>query len=202
DPDYATPLIKKKRIAVVGGGNVAMDAARVALRMPGTEEVFIVYRRSRDEMPARIEEVHHGEQEGLKFMLLTNPVKVLGDEKGWVKALECIKMELGEPDASGRRRPVPIKDSEFILDVDCVIMALGTSPNPLISMTTPDMEVTAKGTIVADDDTGKTTKEGVFAGGDIVTGAATVILAMGAGKNAAAAIDEYIRAKKTGAGTK
>ncbi len=202
DPDYATPLIKKKRIAVVGGGNVAMDAARVALRMPGTEEVFIVYRRSRDEMPARIEEVHHGEQEGLKFTLLTNPVKVLGDEKGWVKALECIKMELGEPDASGRRRPVPIKDSEFILDVDCVIMALGTSPNPLISMTTPDMEVTARGTIVANDDTSKTTNEGVFAGGDIVTGAATVILAMGAGKNAAAAIDEYIRAKKTGAGTK
>ncbi len=197
DPDYATPLLKKKRIAVVGGGNVAMDAARTSLRILGTEEVYIVYRRSRDEMPARIEETKHGEEEGLKFMLLTNPVKVLGDDKGWVKALECIRMELGEPDDSGRRRPVPIKDSEFVLDVDCVIMALGTSPNPLVPMTTPGIQVTPKGTIVVDNETCQTDKEGVFAGGDIVTGAATVILAMGAGKTAAQAIDQYVRAKKS-----
>ncbi|MFQ5957014.1 MAG: NADPH-dependent glutamate synthase [Candidatus Brocadiales bacterium] len=196
DPEYVTPLLKKRRIAVVGGGNVAMDAARTALRMNGTDEVYIVYRRSREEMPARIDEIKHGEEEGINFMLLTNPVRILGDENGWAKALECIKMELGEPDASGRRRPVPIEGSEFILDVDCVIMAIGTSPNPLISTTTLDMRVTPKGTIVVDDKTGQTTKEGVFAGGDIVTGAATVILAMGAGKHAARAIDQYVRTKQ------
>ena len=198
DPNYATPLLKRKRIAVVGGGNVAMDSARTSLRMPGTEEVYILYRRSREEMPARIEEIKHGDEEGIKFMLLTNPIKILGDDKGWVKAVECLKMELGEPDDSGRRRPIPIKGSEFVLDVDCVIMALGTRPNPLIPMTTTGLEVTAKGTIVVNDETGETTKKGVFAGGDIVTGAATVILAMGAGKDAAKAIDQYVRAKKQG----
>ena len=196
NPDYITPVLKKKRIAVVGGGNVAMDAARTALRMEGAEEVYILYRRSRDEMPARVEEIRHGEDEGLKFMLLTNPVRILGDENGWVKSIECIKMELGEPDASGRRRPVPMKGSAFILDVDCVIMALGTTPNPLVPMTTPGLKVTPRGTIVVDENTCQTTKEGVFAGGDIVTGAATVILAMGAGKNAAKAIDQYVRTKK------
>ncbi|MFQ5863120.1 MAG: NADPH-dependent glutamate synthase [Candidatus Brocadiales bacterium] len=199
DPDYITPLLRKKRIAVVGGGNVAMDAARTALRMDGTEEVYIVYRRSREEMPARIEEIRHGEEEGLKFMLLTNPVRILGDDKGWVKAVECIKMELGEPDKSGRRRPIPIEGSEFVLDVDCVIMALGTRPNPLVPMTTPGIKVTPKGTIVVDDETCQTAREGVFAGGDIVTGAATVILAMGAGKRAAQAIDQYVRNKKVSA---
>lgn len=192
DPSYATPVLKKRRIAVVGGGNVAMDSARTALRMDA-EEVAIVYRRSRAEMPARIDEIKHGEEEGLKFLLLTNPIRVLGDEKGWVKGMECIKMELGEPDASGRRRPVPVPGSEFVLDVDCVVMAIGTSPHPLIAMTTPGMEVTPKGTIIAEDKSGQTSKEGVFAGGDIVTGAATVILAMGAGKRAAQAIDQYVR---------
>ncbi|HHT9118635.1 MAG TPA: NADPH-dependent glutamate synthase [Candidatus Hypogeohydataceae bacterium YC38] len=191
---YVTPVLRKRRIAVVGGGNVAMDAARTALRM-GTEEVYIVYRRSRSEMPARIDEIHHGEEEGLKFMLLTNPIRVLGDEKGWVKGLECIKMELGEPDSSGRRRPVPVQGSEFILDVDCVIMAIGTSPHPLVPMTTPGLKVTPKGNIMANEETGQSSKEGVFAGGDIVTGAATVILAMGAGKKAAQAIDQYVRNK-------
>lgn len=196
DPEYATPVLRKKRIAVVGGGNVAMDAARTALRMEVTEEVYIVYRRSRDEMPARIEEIKHGEEEGLKFRLLTNPVKILGNEDGWVSGIECIKMELGQPDESGRRRPVPVEGSEFTIDVDCVIMAIGTRPNPLVPMTTPGLKVTPKGTIVIDENTCETTKEGVFAGGDIVTGAATVILAMGAGKNAARAIDQHIKAKK------
>jgi glutamate synthase (NADPH/NADH) small chain len=195
DPNYVTPILKKRRIAVVGGGNVAMDAARTALRM-GTEEVYIVYRRSRAEMPARIEEIKHGEEEGLKFHLLTNPIRILGDEKGWVKALECVRMELGEPDASGRRRPVPVPNSEFLLDVDCVIIAIGTSAHPLVPMTTPGVKVNNRGNIVADENTGQTTQEGVFAGGDIVTGAATVILAMGAGKKAAQAIDEYVRSKK------
>lgn len=194
DPNYVTPVLKKRRIAVVGGGNVAMDAARTALRM-GTEEVYIVYRRSRVEMPARIDEIKHGEEEGLKFHLLTNPIRILGDEKGWVKAMECVKMELGEPDASGRRRPVPIPNSEFLLDVDCVIIAIGTSAHPLVPKTTPGVKVNSKGNIVADEKTGQTTQEGVFAGGDIVTGAATVILAMGAGKTAAQAIDEYVRKK-------
>ena len=195
DNGHATPILKKKRIAVIGGGNVAMDAARTALRM-GTEEVYIVYRRSRTEMPARIEETKHGEEEGLRFHLLTNPVRILGDEKGWVKALECTKMELGEPDASGRRRPVPVPNSEFLLDVDCVIIAIGTSAHPLIPMTTPGVKVNPRGNIIADEKNGQTTQEGVFAGGDIVTGAATVILAMGAGKQAAQAIDEYVRKKR------
>jgi glutamate synthase (NADPH/NADH) small chain len=195
DPNYVTPVLKKRRIAVVGGGNVAMDAARTALRM-GTEEVYIVYRRSRAEMPARIEEIKHGEEEGLKFHLLTNPIRILGDEKGWVKALECVRMELGEPDSSGRRRPVPVPNSEFLLDVDCVIIAIGTSAHPLIPSTTPGVKVSNRGNIVADEKTGQTTQQGVFAGGDIVTGAATVILAMGAGKQAAQAIDEYVRAKR------
>ena len=195
DNGHVTPILKKKRIAVVGGGNVAMDAARTALRM-GTEEVYIVYRRSRAEMPARIEEIKHGEEEGLKFHLLTNPVRILGDEKGWVKALECTRMELGEPDASGRRRPIPVPNSEFLLDVDCVIIAIGTSAHPLIPMTTPRVKVNAKGHIVVKDESGQTSQEEVFAGGDIVTGAATVILAMGAGKRAAQAIDEYVRKKR------
>ncbi len=198
DPKYVTPVAKKRRIAVIGGGNVAMDAARTALRM-GAEEVYIVYRRSRAEMPARIDEIKHGEEEGLKFLLLTNPVRILGDEKGWVKAMECTKMELGEPDASGRRRPVPVPNSEFLLDVDCVVVAVGTSAHPLIPMTTPGVKVNKRGNIVADDNTGQTTQDGVFAGGDIVTGAATVILAMGAGKKAAQAIDEYVRTKRPAA---
>ncbi|MFN3467737.1 MAG: NADPH-dependent glutamate synthase, partial [Candidatus Brocadiales bacterium] len=195
DNGHVTPILKKKRIAVVGGGNVAMDSARTALRM-GTEEVYIVYRRSRAEMPARAEEIKHGEEEGLKFHLLTNPVRILGDEKGWVKALECTRMELGEPDASGRRRPIPVPNSEFLLDVDCVIIAIGTSAHPLIPMTTPKLKVNAKGHIIVKDETGQTSQEEVFAGGDIVTGAATVILAMGAGKRAAQAIDEYVRSKR------
>ncbi|MGI5835379.1 MAG: NADPH-dependent glutamate synthase [Chloroflexota bacterium] len=193
-PQYDTPIIRGKRVAVVGGGNVAMDAVRTAKRL-GAELAAIVYRRSRSEMPARHEEVEHAEEEGIEFYLLTNPTRILADEKNWVKGLECIKMELGEPDASGRRSPVPIKGSEFVLDVDTVIMAIGTSPNPLVPRSTPGLEVSRRGTVVADPQTGKTTKEGVYAGGDVVTGAATVIEAMGAGKRAAAAIDEYVRAK-------
>jgi glutamate synthase (NADPH/NADH) small chain len=195
---YATPIAMKKNVAVIGAGNVAMDAARTALRL-GAENVYVVYRRSRDEMPARADEIHHGEEEGLQFKFLTNPMKILGDEKGWVKGLECIKMELGEPDDSGRRRPIPVKDSEFVLNVECVIMSIGNGPNPLIPSTTPDLQVNKWGNIVADLETCKTNKEGVFAGGDIVTGAATVILAMGAGKKAAKSIDEYVRSKKPSA---
>ena len=191
--DYYTPIIKGKRIAVVGGGNVAMDSARSAMRL-GADKVFIVYRRSLEELPARKEEVHHAMEEGIEFMLLTNPTAVNGDENGHVKSIDCIKMELGEPDASGRRSPKVIEGSEFTLDVDTVIMALGTSPNPLLRMTTPGLEANAKGTLIVDENE-CTTKEGVFAGGDAVTGAATVILAMGAGKKAAAAIDDYIKSK-------
>ncbi|WKZ16200.1 MAG: bifunctional dihydroorotate dehydrogenase B NAD binding subunit/NADPH-dependent glutamate synthase [Candidatus Jettenia caeni] len=193
---YSTPIAMRKNVAVIGAGNVAMDAARTALRL-GAENVYVVYRRSRDEMPARVDEIHHGEEEGLQFRFLTNPIKILGDEKGWVGGLECVKMELGEPDDSGRRRPIPVKGSEFVLNVECVIMAIGNGPNPLVPSTTPDLQVNKWGNIVADIETCKTNKEGVFAGGDIVTGAATVILAMGAGKKAAKAIDEYIRSKKS-----
>jgi glutamate synthase (NADPH/NADH) small chain len=195
DPEYDTPILRKKKIAVLGGGNVAMDSARTALRLGG-EDVYVVYRRSRAEMPARIDEVHHGEEEGLKFKLLMNPIRILGDEDGWVKGMECISMKLGEPDESGRRRPIPIEGSESILEVECVVVAVGNGPNPLVPTTTPGLNTNKRGNIVADEETGKTSKEGVFAGGDIVTGAATVILAMGAGKKAAVAIDEYVRKKR------
>ncbi len=193
DENSATPIMRGKKVAVVGGGNVAMDAARTALRLGG--EVHIVYRRSEEELPARVEEVHHAKEEGIIFDLLTNPVEILTDEKGWVKGIRCIRMELGEPDESGRRRPVEIPGSEFDIEVDTVIMSLGTSPNPLISSTTKGLEVNKWKCIVADEEFGKTTKEGVYAGGDAVTGAATVILAMGAGKAGARGIDEYLKNK-------
>lgn len=192
--DYETPIKKSKSVAVVGGGNVAMDAARSAMRL-GAEHVYIVYRRSMDELPARKEEVHHAMEEGIEFMLLNNPTKIIGDENGNVCGIECIKMELGEPDESGRRRPVEIAGSEFVLDVDTVIMSIGTSPNPLIRSTTPGVEANKRGCLIVNEETNQTTKEGVYAGGDAVTGAATVILAMGAGKKAAASIDEYIKGK-------
>lgn len=185
-----TPIMRGKKVAVVGGGNVAMDAARTALRLGA--EVHIVYRRSEEELPARVEEVHHAKEEGIIFDLLTNPVEILEDENGWVCGIKCVRMELGEPDASGRRRPVVVDGSEFTMEVDTVIMSLGTSPNPLISSTTEGLEVNKWQCIVADEEFGKTTKEGVYAGGDAVTGAATVILAMGAGKAAARGIDEYL----------
>ncbi len=191
--DYDTPIRGGKKVAVVGGGNVAMDAARTALRLGA--EVHIVYRRSEAELPARVEEVHHAKEEGIIFDLLTNPVKIHEDEKGWVSGLECVRMELGEPDASGRRRPKEVAGSNFMIDVDTVIMSLGTSPNPLISSTTEGLEVNRWKCIVADEEHGKTTKEGVYAGGDAVTGAATVILAMGAGKQAAKAMYEYVTGK-------
>ena len=191
--DYDTPIRKGKNVAVVGGGNVAMDAARSAMRL-GAEHVYIIYRRSEAELPARREEVHHAKEEGIEFVLLTNPVKIHGDENANVKSIECIKMELGEPDASGRRRPIPVEGSNFEIPVDTVIMSLGTSPNPLIRTTTEGLEANKKGCLVADDHMA-TTREGVYAGGDAVTGAATVILAMGAGKTAAASIDEYIQNK-------
>lgn len=191
--DYDTPIAAGTKVAVVGGGNVAMDAARTALRLGA--EVHIVYRRSEAELPARAEEVHHAKEEGIVFDLLTNPTEILVDENGWVKGMKCIRMELGEPDASGRRRPVEIKGSEFELDLDTVIMALGTSPNPLISSTTKGLETNKRACIVADEEFGRTSKEGVFAGGDAVTGAATVILAMGAGKAAAKGIHEYLSNK-------
>lgn len=191
--DYDTPIHCGKKVAVVGGGNVAMDAARTALRLGA--ETHIIYRRSEAELPARVEEVHHAKEEGIIFDLLTNPTEILMDENGWVKGIRVIHMELGEPDASGRRRPVPIKGSEEEIEVDTVIMALGTSPNPLISSTTKGLDTTRKGCIVAEEASGQTTREGVFAGGDAVIGAATVILAMGAGKTAAQGIDAYLRKK-------
>ena len=193
-PDYDTPLRVGKKIAVIGGGNVAMDAARCALRL-GAEEVYIVYRRSEAELPARREEVENAMEEGIIFKFLTNPTKFLDDGKGWVSGMECVEMELGEPDASGRRRPIVKKGSEFIMKIDTVVIALGTTPNPLIASTTEGLKTTSHGTVVADESTGKTVKDKVWAGGDIVTGAATVISAMGAGKRAAANIDKYLMGK-------
>ncbi len=191
-PEYDTPIKVGKKVAVVGAGNVAMDSARCALRQ-GADEVYIVYRRSRDEMPARLEELENAEEEGIIFKLLTNPKQFFGNEKGWVTSIECYEMELGEPDSSGRRSPVKKEGSEFMMEVDTVISALGTNPNPLVPSTTPDLEISKKGTIAADEKTGKSSKPRVWAGGDIVTGSATVISAMGAGKRAAAAIDAFLK---------
>jgi glutamate synthase (NADPH/NADH) small chain len=191
-PDWDTPVKVGKRVAVIGAGNVAMDASRCALRL-GAEEVHIVYRRSHEEVPARAEEVHHAEEEGIIFDFLTNPIEIYGDEKGWVRGMRCIRMQLGEPDASGRRRPLPIEGSEFDMDVDMVVMALGTRPNPLVFTDAGGLERSRWGTVVADEETGKTTKDRVWAGGDIVTGAATVISAMGAGKRAAEDMDRFLR---------
>ncbi|HEY41174.1 MAG TPA: NADPH-dependent glutamate synthase [Dehalococcoidia bacterium] len=193
-PKYDTPISAGKRVAVIGGGNVAMDSARCALRL-GAEEVYIIYRRSEAEMPARREEVENAMEEGIIFRFLTNPVEFIGNEQGWVTSMKCIEMELGEPDDSGRRRPIPREGSEFIIDIDTVVVALGTTPNPLIASTTEGLDTTRRGTVVADEETGKTNKAGVWAGGDIVTGAATVISAMGAGKRAAADIDKYLRSQ-------
>ena len=192
DDSYDTPIVAGKKVAVIGGGNVAMDAARTALRLGA--EVHIVYRRSEEELPARVEEVHHAKEEGVIFDLLTNPTEIV-TEDGWVKGMKCVRMELGEPDASGRRRPVVIEGSEFEMDVDTVIMSLGTSPNPLISSTTEGLEVNKWQCIVADEEFGKTSKEGVYAGGDAVTGAATVIRDMGAGNAGAKGIHEYLKDK-------
>jgi len=194
EEDADTPIKQSKKVAVVGGGNVAMDAARSALRL-GAEEVYIIYRRSREELPARAEEVEHAEEEGIIFKFLTNPVEILADENRFVGGIRCVEMELGEPDASGRRRPIVKEGSEFEIPVDCVIMALGTSPNPLIKNTTEGLDTQKWGGIIVEEETGLTSREGIYAGGDAVTGAATVILAMGAGKTAAQAIDEYIKAK-------
>jgi glutamate synthase (NADPH/NADH) small chain len=191
-PNTDTPIARAKNVAVFGGGNVAMDSARTALRL-GAENVYLVYRRSKKEMPARVEEVEHAEEEGVQMMLLQNPVKILGDQNGWVKEIECIKMELGEPDESGRRRPVAVKGSEFRIPVDVVIVAIGNASNPLVPSTTPDLAVNKWGNVVAAEETLKTSKKGVFAGGDIVLGAATVILAMGQGRKAARAINEYLK---------
>lgn len=191
-PQYDTPIAKGRRVATIGGGNVAMDSARTALRL-GAEKSFIIYRRSRTEMPARDEEIHHAEEEGVVFSLLTNPVAYHGDEYGNVKEVECIRMKLGEPDSSGRRRPVPMEGSNFRIPVDVVVVSIGNSPNPLIPNTTPGLEVSKWGTIVIDEETGKTSKKGVFAGGDVATGAATVISAMGAGRKAARAIHGYLK---------
>ena len=190
-PEYDTPIKKNKKVAVVGAGNVAMDSVRTAIRL-GVDEVYLVYRRSEKEMPARVEEIERAKEEKAIFKLLTNPVRIISDETGWAKAMECIQMELGEPDASGRRRPIPIKGSEFIIDVDAVIMALGTNANPLLPQATPGLELNKWGYITADEETCQTSIKGVYAGGDIVTGSATVILAMGAGRKAAKAIDRYL----------
>ena len=194
NPGAKTPVVRAKRVAVVGGGNVAMDAARCAKRL-GADETYIVYRRSMDEMPARREEVEHAQEEGITFLTLNNPVEILGDEKGFVNGMKCIKMELGEPDESGRRSPVAVPDSEYILDVDEVIMSIGTSPNPLIRSTTQGLDADRRGCLIVRDEGGLTTRQGVYAGGDAVTGAATVILAMGAGKNSAKAIHDYLENK-------
>jgi glutamate synthase (NADPH) small chain len=193
DKEYDTPIIAGKKVGVVGGGNVAMDAARTALRLGA--QVYIVYRRGEEELPARVEEVHHAKEEGIIFKLLTNPKEILVNENGWVSGMRCVEMELGEPDESGRRRPQEKPDSEFVLELDTVIMSLGTSPNPLISSTTGGLEINKHKCIIADEETGLTSREGVFAGGDAVTGAATVILAMGAGKAAAMGIDKYLKSK-------
>lgn len=192
-PEYDTPIARGKNCAVIGGGNVAMDSVRTALRL-GAENAYIIYRRTEAEMPARIEEIHHAKEEGVQFKLLTNPVEYLGDENGWVKGIRCQRMELGEPDESGRRRPVPIEGSEYVIDVDTVVVAIGTMANPLVPATTPGLETNRRGYIITDEN-GKTSREGVYAGGDIVTGAATVILAMGAGKKAARAIHEYLSSR-------
>ena len=194
-PRTDTPIARASSVAVFGGGNVAMDAARTALRL-GAENVYLIYRRSRDEMPARIEETHHAEEEGVRMHLLQNPVRLIGDENGWVRQVECIRMELGEPDDSGRRRPVPVQGSEFTIDIDACIVSIGNSSNPLIPDTTPDIETNRWGNITVDESTMKTGKRGVFAGGDIVLGAATVILAMGQGRVAAAAINDYLAGRK------
>lgn len=194
-PEYDTPIRVGKKVATIGGGNVAMDCARTALRM-GAEESYILYRRTEKEMPARLEEIEHAKEEGVIFKLLTVPKRYIGDEKGWVKQVECIRMELGEPDASGRRRPLPVKGSEFIMDVDTVVVAIGQSPNPLVPQATPGLQTTEEGTIIVNEE-GQTLRERVFAGGDIASGAATVILAMGAGKKAAEAIDRYITRKRS-----
>lgn len=194
-PEYDTPVKSGRKVAVIGAGNTAMDAARCAMRA-GSEEVTVVYRRSEQEMTARVEEYHHAIEEGIQFKWLNNPIEFLDDGKGWVTGMKCIKMELGEPGEDGRRRPVPIPGSEFVLDVNNVILSIGTEPNPLVSRTTPGLETTSWGGVVAEEETGQTSREGVFAGGDIVTGSATVILAAGAGKRAAAAIDEYLTAKR------
>ena len=190
-PEYDTPIARVRDIAVVGGGNVAMDSARTAKRL-GAKNVYLIYRRSEVEMPARNEEIEHAKQEGIEFILLTNPVEIVGSE-GWVKKIKCVKMKLCEPDESGRRRPMPIVGSEYNIDIEAVVMAIGQGPNPLLTSTASGLKLTRRGNIEADIQTGKTSKKGVFAGGDIVTGAATVILAMGAGKNAAGAIDKYIK---------
>jgi glutamate synthase (NADPH/NADH) small chain len=191
-PEYDTPIARGRRVITIGGGNVAMDACRTALRL-GAEESMVVYRRSRDEMPARAEEIHHGEEEGIQFMFLTTPVAIHGDDQGRVKELECLRNELGEPDASGRRRPIAIEGSNFRIPADIVILAIGQSPSPLIPRTTADLETKRDGVVVIDPETGKTSKKGVFAGGDVATGGATVILAMGQGRTAASAIDEYLK---------
>ena len=195
-PEMDTPVLRGRKVVVIGGGNVAMDSARTARRLGA--EVHLIYRRSRVEMPARDEEIHHAEEEGIRFQLLTNPIRYLGDEQGWVTGAECLRMELGEPDASGRRRPVPIEGSEFVIEVDTVIVAIGNQANPLVPTTTPGLEVNRWGNIVAEEETGATSRAGVFAGGDIVTGAATVIEAMGAAKRAARAIDRYLREGESG----
>ncbi len=194
-PEYDTPIKSGRRVAVIGGGNVAMDSARTALRL-GAEKVFNIYRRSRAEMPARAEEIENAEEEGVEFIFLSAPVRIIGDEEGWVRAIECVRMELGEPDESGRRRPVPLPGSEYTLDVDTVVVAIGTDVNPIIPSTTPDLERNQRGYIIASQETGQTSKPGVFAGGDIVTGSATVISAMGAGKKAALAIHKYLSNQK------
>lgn len=193
-PEYDTPIVRGRNVAVIGGGNVAMDSARTAMRL-GADNVYLIYRRSRVEMPARAEEIHHAEEEGIKFHLLTNPVRYIGNDKGWVIGVECLKMELGEPDESGRRRPVAMKGSEFVIDIDTAVVAIGTGSNPLVQSTTPGLETNKWNYIIADEETGQTSREGVFAGGDIVTGSATVILAMGAGRKAARAIHRYVMSK-------
>lgn len=193
-PEYDTPIKRGRNVAVFGGGNVAMDSARVALRL-GAEKVYLIYRRSEAEMPARKAEIHHAHEEGIEFLLLTNPIRFIDDGKGNVSAVECIKMKLGEPDASGRRKPIPIKGSEFQIEIDVAIPAIGTRSNPLLTKTMPDLVLNKRGYIVVDEETGMTSKQGVFAGGDIVTGSATVILAMGSGRNAAKAINEYLKWK-------
>ncbi|MFB0501058.1 MAG: NADPH-dependent glutamate synthase [Candidatus Bathyarchaeia archaeon] len=199
-PEYDTPIRVGKKVAVIGGGNVAMDSARCSLRL-GAEEVWIVYRRSKQEMPARLEEVENAEEEGIKFKFLTTPVRFLGDESGWVAGMECIVMRLGEPDESGRRRPIPVKGSEFVMDLDTVVIAIGQTPNPIIQRTTKGLKTTRWGTLVVNEKTGKASKKGVYAGGDVVSGAATVISAMGAGKKAARSIHRYLMRKKKGATT-